>query len=240
MTDIIVEQSDGTTLVRFNRPQRLNAFSRSMYTALERCLADFSADSQQRVLVFTGVGRAFSSGQDLDEVGSLPREDEQTIRHNIEQLQRITRRMRATFKPMIAAINGPAVGFGAELTLGCDLRLASDNAYFMFPELERGLFFTNGTLALLPSLIGATQAARLLLTGQRLSAAEALRLGLVNEVLPAHELEGAARTLARQLIDRSASAVNLTIEGLRRTQDQAISSAMEFETSSFVRLLRDT
>jgi enoyl-CoA hydratase/carnithine racemase len=238
LTDLILKQADGITLLRFNRPERLNAFSRPMYRALEESIASFGADDAQRALILTGVGRAFCSGQDLDEIRVMGRQDRESVSENVEQLQQITRRMRSIYKPFIAAVNGPAVGFGAELTLACDMRIAARNAYFMFPELERGLFFTNAATSLLPQLIGATRAARLFLTGERMSADEALHAGLVSQVTSQEELESAALSLARQMSERRPESIRLAIEGLRLSQGPAVEAAMQFETAACVSLMR--
>jgi len=129
---------------------------------------------------FTGAGRAFCSGQDLDEAREAQSLSANELRARLELLQQITRRMRSIPKLLIAAINGPAVGFGVELTLACDARFASADAYFMFPELARGLYFTNATLELLPAFAGNAQACDLLLSGKRWSADEALAAGFVS------------------------------------------------------------
>jgi enoyl-CoA hydratase len=238
LTDLVLERTDGIAVLRFNRPERLNAFSRPMYRALDEAIARFDADDSQRVLILTGAGRAFCSGQDLDEIRVSGRQDRQAMTEDVEELQQITRRMRSIYKPFIAAINGPAVGFGAELTLACDLRLAADSAYFMFPELERGLFFTNAATALLPQLVGATRAAQLLLTGERMSAEQAMHAGLVSQVLPQEELEAASLSLARRLAGRRSEAMRLAIEGLRRVQGQVLEAAMQFETAACISLMR--
>jgi enoyl-CoA hydratase/carnithine racemase len=236
--DLVLKQLDGITILQFNRPERLNAFSRPMYATLQESIAGFGADDAQRVLILTGVGRAFCSGQDLDEIAAMGQADDQTVTERVEALQQITRLMRSIYKPFIAAINGPAVGFGAELTLSCDIRVAARSAYFMFPELERGMFFTNAAIALLPQLIGATRAARLLLTGERMSADEALHAGLVSQVVPQEELENTALTLARRLNERREKSIRLTIEGLRLGQAQMLETAMQFETAACVSLVR--
>lgn len=238
MTDINIERTDGVTLLRFNRPQCLNAFSRPMYGELEESIANFGDDDSQRALVFTGTGRAFCAGQDLNDVDTLDRSDVGGLSEKVGQLQRITRRMQGINKPIVAAINGPAVGFGAELTLSCDIRLAAPGAYFMFPELQRGLFFTNGSLLLLPRLIGHSRATHLLLTGERWSAQDAREAGLVTRIVPEEELREIALTLARQLSRLDPESVRLTLAGLRLGQNDALESAMSFETQACLALMR--
>ncbi|WP_129774469.1 enoyl-CoA hydratase/isomerase family protein [Peristeroidobacter soli] len=236
--DITPERTEGVTLLRFNRPQCLNAFSRSMYGELEECIARFGDDDSQRVLVLTGAGRAFSAGQDLNDVDSIDRSNVRELTEKLGQLQRITRRMQSINKPIVAAINGPAVGFGAELTLSCDIRLAAPGAYFMFPELQRGLFFTNGSLMLLPRLIGFSRATHLLLTGERWSAEAGREAGLIARIVPDEELLEVALKLARQLSQLDAESVRLTLAGLRLGQNDALEAAMSFEIQACLQLMR--
>jgi 2-(1,2-epoxy-1,2-dihydrophenyl)acetyl-CoA isomerase len=235
---ITFEHVDGVTLLRFNRAQQLNAFSQPMYQLLLRNIEQFAADEAQRVLLITGAGRAFCAGQDLNEIDELGKRSSDELGVAVGQLQHITRLMCSTHKPMIAAINGPAVGFGAELTLACDMRLAAQSAYFMFPEIERGLFFTNAATLLLPAAVGPTLATYLLLTGERLTAQEALAAGLISQLLPDEQLLDRAWTLARRLCSLNPESVALTLEGLHLHRAAALEDALRFETSACIRLAR--
>lgn len=239
MAQITVEHTDGITLLRFNRAQRLNAFSQPMYQLLLKSIRQFAADDAQRVLLIAGAGRAFCAGQDLNEIDELGKRSADELGVAVGQLQDITRVMCSTHKPMIAAINGPAVGFGAELTLACDVRLAAHSAYFMFPEIERGLFFTNGATLLLRATVGPTRAAYLLLTGERLSAQEALAAGLISQIIPDEQLLDRAWALARRLASLNPESVGLTLESLQLHQAASLEVALGFETSACIRLAHD-
>jgi enoyl-CoA hydratase/carnithine racemase len=202
---------DGVLTVVFNRPDRLNAFRRAEYTRLLELLNDIERDSAVRVVVLTGAGRGFCAGEDLKELASSldPRVDK-TWRDNVLILQDITRRIARSSRPYIAAVNGVAAGFGAEVACACDLRLASTTARFLFPEVKRGLFVTNGISYILPRLVGDTWARTLLLTGEPVDAETALRIGLVTELVPEGEVAARGRALAATIAARAPTAVRLT------------------------------
>jgi len=238
LAQITLERAGGVTLLRFNRAQRLNAFSQPMYQLLLQSIEQFAADEAQRVLLITGAGRAFCAGQDLNEIDELGKRSSDELGVAVGQLQHITRLMCSTHKPMIAVINGPAVGFGAELTLACDVRLAAESAYFMFPEIERGLFFTNAATLLLRATVGPTRATYLLLTGERLLAQEALAAGLISQILPDEQLLDHAWALARRLSSLNPESVGLTLKGLHLHQAASLEDALGFETSACIHLAR--
>lgn len=230
--DIQVELADGVAIARLNRPQRLNACRRATYEALHELFARFEREDAWGSLVLTGSGRAFCSGHDLDEVQG----DERAAAETIALLQDITRRARACSRPLVAAVNGPAVGFGVEVMLAFDLRIAAPEAWFMLPELARGLFHTNGTYHLLPRLVGAGVAADMLLTGRRVAADEALRAGLVTRVVATDELLPTAIAAAAQLSQLPRPALAAAREGLRRVSAGTLEDALDFEAATCHRL----
>lgn len=231
--DIEVEVADGVAVARLNRPERLNACRRATYEALFELFARLEREDAWGGLVLTGSGRAFCSGHDLDDVDG----DERTVAETIALLQDITRRALACSKPLVAAVNGPAVGFGVEVMLAFDLRIAADEAWFMLPELARGLFHTNGTYHLLPRLVGSGVAADMILTGRRLAADEALRSGLVTRVVAAEELLPAAIAAAAELARLPRPALAAAREGLRHVAVGPLEVALAFEAATCRRLL---
>jgi enoyl-CoA hydratase/carnithine racemase len=156
----------------------------------------------------------------------------------IADIQGITRLLDRSSLPTIAAINGPAVGFGLELTLACDLRFAADSAYFLLPELSHGLFHTNGTYHCLASCVGPALAADMILTGRRVSAAEALAAGLVSRILASDALVPTALETAMKVAALPRDALTRARRGLRDIELRAnLERALAFETTACVELL---
>ena len=236
MNDILVTESDGVVVATFNRPTRLNACRSATYTELAAVAARFAADPAWRALVLTGAGRAFCAGQDLDDVPTELTAGND-LAERIATLQQITRLFAAAAKPTIAALNGPAVGFGLECTLAFDIRIATEAAYFLLPELARGLFHTNGTYHFLTGLVGRGMATDMILTGRRVTAHEALRAGLVSRLEDAHDLLPASMALAREMSGLNPRAVACAREGLRRGATASLEDALEFEARTCLSLL---
>ena len=181
-------RGDEVRIVRLNRPERLNALSIDLAVALDEALATVGRENRVRVVVLTGAGRAFCSGLDLKDYGIIPNVDDLSV-HRIASrsmgiYSQLTRRLRAIPQPVVAAVNGPAYGGGLCLALGCDLRIASESAVFNATGIVNGLTSTEmGAGWILPRLIGGANANDLLLTGRRVDAGEALRMGLVSRVV---------------------------------------------------------
>ena len=197
---------DAVRVVRLNRPERLNALSIDLAVELDGVLAGIGADNLARVVVLTGAGDAFCSGLDLKDYGIIPNIDHLSVHRIASRSMRVysqlTKRLRSIPQPVVAAVNGPAFGGGMCLALGADLRIAADTAVFNATGIVNGLSSAEmGAGWLLPRLIGAANANDLLLTGRRIDAAEALRMGLVSRVVPAgavvDEALGMAATMAR-------------------------------------------
>lgn len=239
MTDISLDVQDGVAVVTFDRPERLNAFRRSTYAELRTIAERLDGESAWRAAVFTGAGRAFCAGQDLQDAAAVDAAITiEAVRRVVDDIQGITRAISASSKPSLCAINGPAVGFGLEVTLACDLRFASADAYFMLPELGRGLFHTNGTYHYLQRLVGPGLASDMILTGRRVTAEEARQAGLVSRVLDREELLPAAVASARAIGGLAAQPLALARQGLRDTQlGTSLEAALEFEEASCLRLL---
>lgn len=223
MSAVLYEIDDGVAVVTLNRPERLNAVAEPLVDGL---LAAFDkiAHSDARAIVLTGAGRAFCAGHDLKEPTS-PGDP----RARLERLQDVTRRLRAAPQPVIAAVGGYAIGAGAEFALGCDLILAADDAVFQFPEAGLGLSVTGGASRLLPRLVGVARAKELLLLGERIDAAAALSMGLINAVCLRDELQEHALMWARAVAAKPPHSVALA----KRAIDAGVGleSALELEVS---------
>ncbi len=232
MTDILYETQDQIAIITFNRPEVLNVFRRSMFQTLLDLFEKIEKDDSIRVILLMGAGRAFSAGIDLDEVshlfdGTMTMEQ---ARAELNEMQELTRRMVNLPKPIISAINGVAVGVGAEVAIASDIRIASQMASFEFAEVKRGLFETNGVMHRLPRLIGMGRAAQVMLTGERISAQSAMDMGLVTRVLPTEMLMREAQEIARSLAANAPISMRLVKQVLHKSYDLDLESVMQLET----------
>ncbi|WP_040405856.1 enoyl-CoA hydratase/isomerase family protein [Amycolatopsis nigrescens] len=216
---------NGVAQIWLNRPDRLNAVAPALVDDLLTAL-DTAAGSGARAVVLAGRGRAFCAGHDLKEPPATG-----DSRARLERLQEVTRRLRALPQPVLAAVHGYAIGAGAEFALGCDLVLAADDAVFAFPEVSLGLSVTGAASRLLPLLVGPLKAKELLLFGDRVDAAAAERIGLVNAVVPAAELAETALDWAARLAERPAAAATLAKRALDAGADSTLDAALELEVS---------
>jgi enoyl-CoA hydratase/carnithine racemase len=231
LTDIRFTKENGVAVAIFDRPECLNAFRPGTYHELLRVLDDAEHDESVRAVVLSGAGRAFCAGDDLRELSNRLENGTSLVEHVnwIESLQEVTRRIVGLPKPVIAAVNGPAVGFGAELAVACDIRIAAEDASFAFPEAKRSLFVTNGLLGLLPQLIGFGRAMELMLTGAAVDARAAERIGLVTHVVPNGYAREAAEALARAIAGNAPISVRLVKQLGRRAQEMDLESVLRLE-----------
>jgi enoyl-CoA hydratase len=222
-------------VVRLNRPERLNALSIELAVELDSVLAEVGADNLARVVVLTGAGDAFCSGLDLKDYGIIPNIDHLSVHRIASRSMRIysqiTKRLRSIPQPVIAAVNGVAFGGGMCLTLGCDLRIASESAVFNATGIVNGLSSAEmGAGWLLPRLIGSANSNDLLLTGRRIDAAEALRMGLVSRVVPHGEVLDEALEMAATMSRYSHHGLEATKSTLwTELEISSLDAAIEFE-----------
>lgn len=215
--------------IRLDRADQLNTFREQDYEQLECLLQRFTGGDDASVLILTAAGKAFSAGQDLNELASDKALDQDHQASQLARLQNLTRLLASTTKPTIAALNGFAVGVGLELALACDFRLATPDAYFMFAEAQRGLFQTNGVLYFLPRLIGLARAKEMLLTGSKYSADYALNAGLIHTISSSDSLLSDAQGLATRLRDNSPLSIRLIQQALEATYGASLEQMLEIE-----------
>ncbi len=221
MSDVLrYDLTDHIATVTLNRPEAMNALTRELYGDLERAMRDAHTDPEVRCVIITGEGRAFCSGDDVKQI-MLGEQRDETTRRLRDVRPRPTPAGAAVLecdKPVIAAVNGPAVGWGMDLALMCDIRIASDRAKFGELFIKRGLVADMGGLWRLPAVVGPSKAAELLFTGDVIDAVEAERIGLVSRVVPADDLLTAARELATKIANNPPIAMRYMKEGLRKAR----------------------
>jgi 2-(1,2-epoxy-1,2-dihydrophenyl)acetyl-CoA isomerase len=228
VTDGLRVEVDGpVATLTLDRPESLNALTVPIKVALREALGSIDRDRAVRAVILTGAGRAFCAGQDLAE-----RESPDAAPLDVEVRERfnpIIRAIRSMGQPVIAAVNGVAAGAGASLTFACDLRIAAEEARFVLAFGRIGLIPDSGATWFLPRLVGPAKAAELALVGEPLDAAEALRLGLVSNVVPGDRLLDEARAMASRLAEGAPLALALTKEALQRSSTIDLDEALEGE-----------
>jgi len=228
---LLVERREAVTVASVNRPDVLNALNRETLGELESMVRDFVADPSQGALIVTGAGdKSFISGADIQELAVLdPRGAEEISRFG----QRVMDALEQSPKPVIAAINGYAFGGGCELALACHVRLAAEQAVLGLPEVSLGIIPGYGGTQRLPRLIGPGRAYELLLTGRRVKAEEAERIGLVNRVVPREQLLAEAEKLAGSMLKNGPLAVAAALEAAHRGMQLPLADGQRLESGLF-------
>ncbi|MFA5079612.1 MAG: enoyl-CoA hydratase/isomerase family protein [Dehalococcoidia bacterium] len=235
---LLVEKKDGVALVTFNRPDKLNTLNTRLFFDLRDLLAGFRYDLETRVVIFTGAGRAFSAGFDL-RVDALKEHAMQKempneriwqlffmdLMSSIENLEQVT----------IAAINGPAMGGGFCIALNCDFRIMDDNARLGVPETGLGVYLSWGATPRLVSLLGPAKAKEFIMTCDPVDAAEALRIGMVNSVVPPGKLLAAGYELAGKIMRRGPLAIRITKKQVNAASVARMSDLNLFESELWER-----
>jgi len=225
---LLYGKEEGIAIVTMNRPDRLNALSFKLKKELGDVFDEMEQDEDVKVVILTGGPKAFSAGADIKERAAAQMSQPESFFER--------RKSHAFFckiedfqKPVIAAISGVAVGGGCELTLVCDLRIASETARFGVPEVKIGVIPAAGGTQRLPRIIGITRAKELLYTGDFIDAQEAYRLGLVNRVVPVEKLMDAAREMARKLMNNPPLSIRFTKRAVNVGIQLDMASALEYE-----------
>lgn len=231
MSNISVEQVDSVVLVTITRPKVLNAINSQTIQELHETFCKLKEDAKVRVVILTGEGdRAFIAGADISELTEMtPTSAREVARRG----QALCDLIEGIGKPVIAAINGFALGGGCEIAMACTFRLASDTAKLGQPEVNLGLIAGFGGSQRLPRLIGPSLALELLLTGDTVTADEACLLGLVNHVFPSSRLQEEAHLLASKLAAKPPLAVKYTLDAVQHGMDMSLSDGCDFEATLF-------
>ena len=225
---IIYEKKDDIGYVTLNRPQALNAYNIQMRDELYQTLEAIRDDTEVRVVIFKGAGeRAFCAGADLTEFLTAP---SPVIARQVRWERDVWGLFLSINKPLIAALHGYVLGSGIEIALCCDIRLASEDARFGLPEVGLGIIPAAGGTQTLPRAIGAANASEILLTGRWITATEARRLKLVNQIVERSDLLPAAERLANRIKGYSPTAVTSAKQAITRGFDMSLEQGLELET----------
>ena len=231
---VLIKKEKAIGIVQLNRPDKLNALSPGMLSALADALEKLEADMDIRVIIITGSPRVFAAGADIQAMAKLSPLEMQALGTREYWL-----RMRRISKPLIAAVSGYAFGGGCELALLCDLIVASETAQFAQPEIKLGIMPGAGGTQRLAKAIGPYRAMEMVLTGEAIGAQEAYQHNLVNRVVPLERYLEEAKELAQLIAERPPVAIRMAREAVRRGVEQTMTDGMEVERRNFL-LLFDT
>ncbi|HYG86628.1 MAG TPA: crotonase/enoyl-CoA hydratase family protein [Azospirillum sp.] len=236
---VLINIEGAVATLTLNRPHKLNAIDFTMIERLHVLLDGIEADEAVRAVIVTGAGdRAFSAGADIHEFSTMIWAGPETaLREFVRRGQRLTGRLEAFPKPIIAAVNGLAFGGGCEITEAVPLAVASDRAVFAKSEIKLGFPPPYGGTQRLPRLIGRKRALAMLLTGDPIEAEEARAAGLVNRVVPHERLMEAAHGLAARIVDKSPLAVAACLASVTRGVNLSIDEGLAVEASQFARMV---
>ncbi len=227
---LIFEMKDNIGHITFNRPNVRNAMNFAMFEAFEKAIHEAEKTKECRVLIMRGAGdKSFVSGSDIDELSK------RTVLSGIENAalrKELFTKIERLRIPTIAAINGFALGIGCEIALCCTLRVAAENARFGLPEINLGIIPGVGGTQRLPKVIGRARAAELILTGKLIDASEALRIGLVNAVVPLEKLDERCLEMAGEIVSKSPVAVKLALQLLDVSLETDVDVGNALETLS--------
>ncbi len=226
--NVIVEKDGAVGVVTLNRPQALNALSYALVKDLSLAMQELDQDGDIRVIIVTGGEKVFAAGADIKEMAERGPFDER-IQERLAYRDKINR----VAKPVIAAVNGFALGGGCELAMSCDIIVAAESARFGQPEVNLGIIPGSGGTQRLTHLLGKHRAMELILTGDMLNAADAERLGLVNRVVPGELCLEEAKNIARKIATKPPLAIKAAKEAVLKSANSALEEGLEFERKSF-------
>ncbi len=231
LENVLYEKKDGIAYVTLNRPKVLNALNQRTWQDLRAALEDARDDATVRGVILTGAGdKAFIAGADISEIAHITAVDaERSSRYGQDVLTLVEN----LGKPVIAAVNGFALGGGCETAMACTIRVASEHARFGQPEVTLGIIPGGGGTQRLPRLVGKGRALQIILSGAMITAQEAYRIGLVNEVVPATDLIPRAEAILKQIFANAPVAVRFSLEAVNRGLDTSQAEGMALEASLF-------
>lgn len=227
-TNILVTKETGYAIVQFNRPEVLNALNMKLMEELVDALETLDKDNDIRCIIITGNEKAFAAGADIKEMADASAV-EMLMRDQFARWDRI----RKIKKPLVAAVSGFALGGGCELSMTCDMIIASETAKFGQPEINIGVMPGAGGTQRLTRAIGKAKAMEMVLTGKMISAQEALQWGLINKVVPVEYYLQEAKDLAKEIANKPPVAVRLAKEAVLKSFDTTIEGGLEFERKNF-------
>ena len=229
--NLLYEVEDSIAQVTVNRPDKLNPLNGETVAALGRCFGDIAAADSVRAVIVTGAGeKAFVAGADINHLTKLSALEGRAW--SLEG-QEVFARIESLPKPVIAAINGYALGGGLELAMACHIRVASPNARLGQPEVKLGIVPGYGGTQRLPRLVGKGRALEMILTGDPITAEEAHRIGLVNRLAPLEVLLGEARRIAARILENGPVAVALCLDAVNRGMEMPLDEALDWEAAQF-------
>jgi enoyl-CoA hydratase len=230
-TTLLYENQEGIGTVTINRPESLNALNSTVFSELYELFQEIEHDSDVRVVIITGSGqKSFVAGSDITEMAPL---DSVEVNNFIEKVRKASDRIYNLSKPVIAAVNGYALGGGCELAMCADLRICSEKARFGQPEINLAVIPGGGGTQRLTRLIGMTRAKELLYTGDMIDAQTALNLGLVNKVVPLDSLMNEAKAMAQKLLTKSGRILSLIKTAVNSGVSMSLPDALDLEAQCF-------
>ena len=226
---IILEKTEGIAHISLNRPKALNALTRDMLHELKAAQEEITNDESTRVVIITGKGRAFCSGADFSLISHLLSLNQKRLFEELRAIQDVASGFESMPKPVIAAINGYALGAGLDLALACDFRIAAKGARLGEQYIKVGLIPDFGGSQRLPRLVGLAKAKEMIFLGDMIGGDEAQRIGLVNRAVPDEELEAESKALALRLAAGPTTAIGLAKKAIHEGMDKDIESGLEIE-----------
>lgn len=227
--DLVYELKNGIASITINRPNALNALNRALLSELSSAFREAAEDESVKAVILTGEGKAFVAGADISEMKGLSAIEGKEMMAKGHALMNFIEAMK---KPVIAAVNGFALGGGCELAMAADIRIASEKAKFGQPEVNLGIIPGFGGTQRLPRLVGAGMGKYLIMTGETISADEAYRIGLVEKVVPPEELAGAAEKVARTIMEKAPLAIAAAKSVINIGYNLDILTASQLETEA--------
>ena len=231
--EVLTSVQDGVGTITINRPELMNAVNPAVLEHVIAAIETFEADDAVRVMVLTGAGKAFCAGGDRPFLATLTQMTPDTIKRTIyRSFLGTVRAIKATSKPVIASVNGAAVGAGCEFAVACDFRVVSTKAFFWENWIDLGLIAPLGGMVLLPQLIGLERAANMLMRSVRVYGEEAKAIGLATEVCAPEELAERTQAFALELAQRPRQSLAILKQGLRRGAEATLASEWEFSVQA--------
>ena len=227
---LLVEKENGIAIVKINNPQSLNALNSTILGELDTLFTELENDSSISVIILTGEGKAFVAGADITEMSSMDAAEGKAFG---EKGAKVFRKIELLSKPVIAAVNGYALGGGCELAMCCDIRIASAKAKFGQPEVGLGITPGFSGTQRLPRLVGMGKAKELIFTAEAINADEACRIGLVNSVAEPEELMNTAVAMAEKIAGKAPVAVKYSKESINRGMQCSMDEAINIEANLF-------